>query len=295
MKSKLYLLGCLLVLLGLLAPALALAQAGGPIDPYESNDDFDHAYGPLGLEYDQYAAYFHSPYDADFYYFDVNQVGTIQVDLTNVGTEYNYGLILYDSDREIASLEVQGTGNKQLTFAMSRRGRYYLMVDVRQGLCNTHLPYLLRVTITQVHAGAPKGPEPGQEAAWARTQLEALGYTLHTNPDLVKFDDGSQAAIALENPLSLDLRLSNDTTWRQATDTWRILDQAFAVDAVWVGLVYQGRYIVFHAVSTADLDRYAKGELTRETLPVSSGIYDTQEGRWLTETEGKGFVQKNFQ
>ncbi len=41
-------------------------------------------------------------------------LGTIQVDLTNVPSDYTYGLILYDKNREIASLDVQGKGDKRL-------------------------------------------------------------------------------------------------------------------------------------------------------------------------------------
>ena len=416
MKSKLYLLGCLLVLLGLLAPAIAIAQTGGPIDPYESNNDYDHAYGPLQLDH-QYAAYLGDPYDKDYYHFDIDKASTIQIDLTNVPTthptEYNYLIILYGPDGNIVERDFHGTGDKRLVADNAPAGSYHILVEVGEvggkRVCYPRQPYLLRVTTAQAAATdsyeenntyqtaygplesgktyeaycwsqgdrdcyyielsanatvkaelqnvcatcdydlylvdssekilvgsenavgvdesltgqcAPgkyyivvhprqgysqqvpyrltvtyseqKGPQPGNEAAWARAQLERMGYYLHGDPDLMTFDDGSKAAIALENPQSLDLRLSNDTTWRQATDTWRILDQAFDVDALWVGLVYQGRYIIFHAVSAANWARYAKGELPRENLPVSSGVYDTQEGRWLTEAEGKGFIKKTF-
>jgi len=112
MRKKLHFAACLIVLLGLI-PLVAAAQAGAPTDPYEGYDDFDRAYGPLQTG-PQYAAYLNSPYDKDFYYFDVNQVGTIQVDLTNVPSDYTYGLILYDKNREIASLDVQGKGDKRL-------------------------------------------------------------------------------------------------------------------------------------------------------------------------------------
>jgi len=418
MKRVLWIV-CLLLLLGVLPLPLALAQAGGPVDPYESgvaDEDFDDAYGPLTLG-PQYAAYFTSPYDRDFYYFEMGEVGTIWIELANVPENYTYGLILYDKNKEIASLDVQGKGDKRLRFDMSFKGRYYLMVDVRVGGYDPHIPYLLRVTTSQaggeeeevtdsyeenntygtaygplasgetyraycwsqgdrdcyyftvsnptnnvhlelekvcaacdyelylvnadeeivaasengqgmgeslsanVPAGRyyivvhpyrgystsepylltavfegreqPTGPQPGQEGAWAREEIEALGYTVVYDPGVMDGTNNTRIGLAVELPRSMDLRLEDDTTWEQAASTWQVLIQAFDVHTLAIGLVYQDRYMVYYAVASGDWGRYMAGDLSREDLPYSYGVFDLDTGEWLQNA--KDFIDKNLQ
>ncbi len=418
MKKKRTLWACLLVLLSLIPLVIVSAQAGVPVDPYEGYDDFDRAYGPLQLG-PQYAAYLNGPYDKDFYYFDVDQVGTIRVDLANIPTNHTYGIILYDRDRDIVDLDVEGRGDKHLSFDMSFSGRYYLMVDVRAGAYDPYQPYLLRVTTTQgggsrqevtgtdsfednntyqtaygplesgkvyeaycwsqgdrdcyyitlsanstvkaeltgvcadcdydfylvdsaeqilagsengqgqdeslsvnlppgtyyfvVHpyvgysqqvpyrltvtynetAGGRQGPQPGNEAAWAKAQIEDLGYTILYEPGVIELNDGSLAVVAIEVPVSFDLRIEDNTTWRQAIDTWGVLINAFDVHHLWIGLTYQSRYVVYYAVSSGDFGRYIRGEVSRQDLPISYGVWDQQEGGWVSDA--RDFMDKNFQ
>lgn len=414
MKKKGSLVSCLLLLASLI-PLVAAAQGGGIVDPYEMGDDFDRAYGPLQLG-PQYAAYFASPYDKDFYYFDANQVGTIEIDLGNVPQGYTYGLILYDKNREIASLDVQGQGDKRLSFQMSFKGRYYLMVDVRAGNYDANRPYLLRVlvaqgggeqrqgsdsyednntyrtaygplesgktyeaycwdeydadyyyislnanstvkaelknicadcdydlflldsnlnslassgqargqdeslavsnvppgtyyllivpysfsrqspyrltvTYNQAAGGGQQGPQPGNEAAWARTQIEAMGYTILYDPGVMDFEDGSQAAVAIEDPRSFDLRLSNETSRRQAVDTWGVLLTAFDVDALWIGLTYQSRYVIYYVVGSDNFHQFVRGSLSWDNLPINYGVWEQGYG-WVSDA--KDFMDKNF-
>jgi len=302
-KKHLYLLGGLLVLLSLALPALAFAQAGGPVDPYEQYNSYENAYGPLQLDY-QYAAYLHDPYDKDFYRFDVDKTGTVQVELTNVPTghtsQYNYVVLLYGPDGNIVAEDRYGTGDKRVAANNAPAGAYHILVEVGEvggkRICYPPQPYLLRVTTSAAGGKSTGGkPEPGKEAAWARAQLEGMGYTLVYDPGVMTFDDGSKAAVVIEMPRSMDLRLSDATTARQVVDTWGVLYTAYDVQALWVGLTYQNRYVLYYAVSYTNFGRYVKGELTTQSLPINWGVFDTQEKRWLTEAEGKGFIQKNFQ
>ena len=83
MKARLGFIVCALVVLSLAALTIAGAQGGGPIDPYEVNEDFDKAYGPLRMAH-EYAGYLDNLYDKDFFGFDVDHVTTIDVGLSNV-------------------------------------------------------------------------------------------------------------------------------------------------------------------------------------------------------------------
>ncbi len=62
-----------------------------------------------------------------------------------------------------------------------------------------------------------------------------MGCTILYDPGVIDF----------EEPRSFDLRLSDDTTRRQAVDTWSVLLTAFDVDALWIGLTCQNRYVVY--------------------------------------------------
>jgi hypothetical protein len=418
MKRKLWLRAGLLFIITLMPLALAGAQAGLPVDPYEGHEDLDNPFGPLELN-TQYAAYLGTLYDRDVYYFDVNQAGTLKVFLSNVADNVTYGLILYDRDKTIASLDVQGKGDKVLDFRMSFSGRYYLMVDVRGETYDPKRPYLLHVATFQegserkpspagdsfednntyataygplqsgttyeaycwsqgdrdcyyvtvssgttikaelagicaecdydlylvdsaeqiladsengqgvgesltanvgpgtyylvIHpyagysqevpyqltvtyadtAGGTQGPQPGHEAAWAKARIEEMGYTILSEPGVWEYADGTKTVVALEDPASLDLRIDDDVTWRQAIDTWGVLITAFDVHNLWIGLTYQNRYVIYYAVSSGDFGRFIHGELTRADLPVLLGIWDGQQGEWMSNS--RDFVNKNFQ
>ncbi|MBU1747462.1 MAG: hypothetical protein KKA73_07225 [Chloroflexi bacterium] len=137
-------------------------------------------------------------------------------------------------------------------------------------------------------------PQPGQEAAWARARLEGLGYTVLYEPGVMSFPDGDQAAVAIINLMSYDLRLSDASTRRQVTDTWGVLQTAFpSVQYLWVGLTYQSRYVAYYEVAGADFTRYARGESPLESLRIGFGVYDAVAGEWVPGT--KNFINKSFQ
>jgi hypothetical protein len=136
-------------------------------------------------------------------------------------------------------------------------------------------------------------PQPGREAAWVKARLEKLGYTALYEPGVMAFPNGDQAAIAIINLMSYDLRLSDESTRRQVTNTWGVLHTAFPnVQYLWTGLAYQNRYVAYYEVASADFARYASGELPLESLRIGFGVYDTVEGQWVPGT--KNFINKSF-
>ncbi len=68
------------------------------VDPFEPNDAFDLAYGPLTFGV-TYAAYIWTADDWDYYKVDIPDLGTLTLDLTNIPSGADYDLVLYDDER----------------------------------------------------------------------------------------------------------------------------------------------------------------------------------------------------
>lgn len=256
-------------------------------DAYEDNNTYATAWGPLESG-ETYKAYCWSQGDRDCYYFALSGDATVHVYLETVCDTCDYDLYLVNEEEEILFGSEQGRGFDESLSGQLTPGTYYVVVHPYQGYSQEE-PYRLTV----VYDERPSGPQPGNEAAWVRKQLESMGYELLYDPGVMEDAEGSLVAIAIEEPRSFDLRLEDDSTWRQATDTWGVLIQAFDAHYLAIALDYQDRYLVYYIVSSGDYGAYKRGELDRADLSYSYGVFDTEIGEWLTNA--KDFIDKSFQ
>ncbi len=112
-------------------------------DPYEPNDGYSQAYGPLtpGTVYEAMLC----PGDPDdLYYIDLPAACQVTIDLTNVPAGTDYDLSVWDSNREfLASSRRSGNANEQIAWAAAA-GTYYVRVWPSSGRSDLQ-PYHLLV------------------------------------------------------------------------------------------------------------------------------------------------------
>ena len=101
-----------------------------PGDPYEPNNSFDQAWGPLNSG-QVYRALIYAPSDVDdFYRFDMPQARTIQVDLWDIPANNDYHLYLYNASRTLVGYSGNaGNAPEQINTANLPPGRYYVRVQ----------------------------------------------------------------------------------------------------------------------------------------------------------------------
>jgi hypothetical protein len=125
---------------------LVLRQYSSFSDPYEPNDSFDQAWGPL-VSGQTYSAFFPTEADADdWYYFNLGATHSIELWLTNIPCPDNdYDLYLYDAAMErIGYSGEHGCANEHIYVGNRSAGKYYVRIRRGQGTSQTQ-PYALRV------------------------------------------------------------------------------------------------------------------------------------------------------
>ena len=115
-----------------------------PGDPYEPNNSFAEAWGPLASG-QVYRALIYSPDDGeDFYWFDMPQSHTIQVSLEQIPAGNNYHLYLYTSSQVLAGYSANSGNQSEYILTGTRTaGRYYVRVQRATGYSATQ-QYSLR-------------------------------------------------------------------------------------------------------------------------------------------------------
>jgi cell division septation protein DedD len=115
-----------------------------PGDPFEPNDAFVQAWGPL-MSGQVYRALIFAPSDQeDFYWFDTPQARTIEADLWDIPANNNYHLYLYNDNRDLVGYSGNGSNEpEQIRTGVLPAGRYYLRVQQRVGYSATQ-QYALR-------------------------------------------------------------------------------------------------------------------------------------------------------
>jgi hypothetical protein len=115
-----------------------------PGDPFEPNDAFIQAWGPL-MSDQIYRALIFAPSDReDFYWFDMPQARTIEADLWDIPANNDYHLYLYSENRDLVGYSGNGSNApEQIRTGVLPAGRYYLRVQQRVGYSATQ-QYALR-------------------------------------------------------------------------------------------------------------------------------------------------------
>lgn len=167
---------------GLLSLVVLALPTGADLvaDPYEPNDDWDEAWGPLEVR-TTYAAEVTTDSDRDFFYFDVGVSGDVALTLrrepgVNDGfIPKTVGLMLYNSDEapvEFLSAEL-GTPARQ-TWSLSP-GRYFFELSADTDDGDSPVPYEIRLVSEVLEADTPTpGPrepitDPGRCAYFPKT------------------------------------------------------------------------------------------------------------------------------
>lgn len=115
-------------------------------DPYEPNNSFDQAYGPLrpGVIY---KAYFPTQQDEwDFYYLVLSSSQVIETSLTNIPAGNDYDLMLYDAEQNLLRHSGNpGSADEYILSDILPAGMYYLGLHRGAGTSMSQ-PYHLTVT-----------------------------------------------------------------------------------------------------------------------------------------------------
>jgi hypothetical protein len=123
---------------------LILRNRSASIDPYEPNDTFETAWGPL-VSGATYYGYFPTTSDNDdFYYLDLPAAHSIEVWLTGLPAGNDYNLYLYDAAHVLIGYSGNvGTVDEHILVANQPAQRYYIRVTREVGTSATQ-PYALR-------------------------------------------------------------------------------------------------------------------------------------------------------
>jgi V8-like Glu-specific endopeptidase len=115
------------------------------VDPYEPNDSFDQAWGPLTSN-QTYSAYLPTETDNnDFYYFNMPATHSIEVWLTNLPAGNDYDLYLYDEAHVLIGYSAAvGSSDEHIYLGGRTAQKYYIRVARITGSSDTQ-PYQLRV------------------------------------------------------------------------------------------------------------------------------------------------------
>ena len=99
---------------------------------YEPNDDFSEAYRLSAPG--TYCSYISTDSDEDYYRFDVNTLGLITVDLTNIPSGTDYDIELYDSNQMRVGGSWWGFNyDERIVFQPRQTGRYYVRIHSCDG------------------------------------------------------------------------------------------------------------------------------------------------------------------
>jgi hypothetical protein len=123
---------------------LVLRNWSTSTDPYEPNDTFETAWGPLVSGATYYGFFPTTADNNDFYYIDLPAAHSIEVWLTGLPAGNDYDLYLYDA----AHVYIQHSGNvgtvdEHILVSNKPAGRYYIRVTREAGTSATQ-PYALR-------------------------------------------------------------------------------------------------------------------------------------------------------
>jgi hypothetical protein len=119
------------------------------VDPYEPNDGFAEAWGPLVSGQD-YRAYFPTEADEDdYYYFDLPAAHSVDIRLSGILPGNDHALYLYDAAHALVDFSDEyDDADEHIYQASLPPGRYYVRVERFQGTTRTQ-PYVLRATFSE--------------------------------------------------------------------------------------------------------------------------------------------------
>jgi hypothetical protein len=129
-------------------------DGGGSTDPYEPNDSFAEAYGPLESG-TTYASYIASSSDDDYYVIETGGSGTIDVSLANFPGDYD--VYLYDSSQSELDKGYTTNDPETISYSASSAGTFYIRVDGYNGASSTSDDYELTVTYPEGSGGGGGG------------------------------------------------------------------------------------------------------------------------------------------
>jgi len=129
-----------------------------PKDPWETNNTFGQAYGPLASG-QAYQAYISSSGDRDYYWIDVPSLDSVTILLTDMGEDADYDLYLYNVDLVEMTRSARGAGqDEEIVYHPGVTGRYYILVWSPTGICDPYDGYKLVATFGPTVTPTPTSP-----------------------------------------------------------------------------------------------------------------------------------------
>jgi len=171
------------------------------LDPYEPNDSFEQAYGPLAFDV-TYEAYIWTERDKDYYKLEVPDLGILTLDLTNIPVDTDYDLMLYDDERHwLAGSHNPGNDDEYISHPALWPGTYYILVEPFGNFSDQFQPYRLtahfqisRTVLQEDHFDNPERGWPVNDVV-----TRTLEYRDGEYRNLVKAAHESSIALAPGN------------------------------------------------------------------------------------------------
>jgi hypothetical protein len=147
-------------------------------DAYEPNDSLSAAYGPISSG-TVYNGYISSGTDTDWFKFNVNSTGTINLSLTNLPGDYD--IYLYNSAGSLVAFsENAGTTSESVSYNATSTGTYYVEVFGYNGAMSTTQAYAMQATYptsgstTLTYSFVHQAQLPNQEVFQIRVVADGL-------------------------------------------------------------------------------------------------------------------------
>lgn len=117
-----------------------------PKDPWEPNDTYGKAYGPL-ISGQAYKGYISSSSDKDYFWFEIQNLETIAITLEDMGEDSDYDLYLFDANMVEIERSAAGSGqDEEIIHHPATTGKYYILVYSRVNLFDPSDDYTLKAT-----------------------------------------------------------------------------------------------------------------------------------------------------
>lgn len=198
-----------------LGPIWSFSTTGG--DPYEPNNWFDEAYGPIDFG-KKYQALVTDPHDGDCFYFFPKNNGMLDARLFDLPADYD--LFLFDASENILACSQNGKlQDENINCYLTAWKKYYIMVSPCAS-CNTETPYSLELSLDTTTIEDSYEPNNYFDQAWGPMEFgkeyESWIWNYDDSYDFYYITPSQYGELAIHLyslPSNYDLYLYSDNDW----------------------------------------------------------------------------------
>jgi len=201
-------------------------QAQAPDDPYEPNDVYAEAYGPLVPEA-TYEAYIWPAGDLDYFYFEMPGTGLLEIVFRKEASDIEYGLTVYDQDHDyVTGLFIAPQGHVGTVQETVDPGVYYLVIRTWEGWIpgpGDLEPYEFRIYVPMSPPTATPTLTQTGTATPTRTRTATSTATVTSTPPHTGTATATPTNTPTRSPTSTPIAtlMPTDTCRPTATVVWR--------------------------------------------------------------------------